>query len=426
MRILILALLSICIVTISCNKQGAFIYNYNKGLPLPSADTNHNFIITNYGARTNIADNATFIQKTINSCSAGGGGTVVIPQGNFLSGPITLKSNINLYFSKGSVLTALAYGAYPKSGDTVSVPSFITGTSIKNVKITGYGTIEGQGAPWWALIRQGSAIARPALVYFIKSKLIEVSGITLQNAPNVHLSIERGCDSTTINGITVNTPSTSPNTDGIDTWSPHINITNCNISDGDDNIAIDANSTNINVKGCTFGSGHGCSIGSFASNVTNVTVDSCTFSKTTNGIRIKSARGRGGLVSYIKYSNITMTGVANPIFLVSYYPSTPKTPAADSALPVTSSTPNYQHINFKNITITGSPNAGVIWGLPELSMSDIVFDNVNITATIGMKAYFLTGGLFQNGSTIKVSKGNAITTYNTTITGINLVTGLPQ
>jgi len=418
MRIIILLSIFACFVFISCVKP-------NLDNPL-IANRSKDFIITDFGASASDSDNAVYIQKTIDSCSKAGGGNVIIPGQTFLSGPINLKSNINLYLVNGAILKAIRYGVYPKSGDTVSVPHFIYSTGLTNVKITGSGVIEGQGNAWWAAYKANNSLARPALIYFIKSKSIEVSGITIQNAPNVHIVFNKSCDSANVIGVTINSPSSSPNTDGIDTWSPHINVTNCKISCGDDNIAIDNGSTNINVKGCTFGTGHGCSIGSFTANVAYVTVDSCTFSSTTNGLHIKSARGRGGMVQYISYSNSTLTNVTNPIMLESYYPKTPTTPAADSALPINSSTPNYQHINFKNITVTGSPNAGIFWGLPEQSINDVVFDNVNITATAGMKAYFLSNAVFKNGSTIKVTKGSAISTYNATITGINLTTGLPQ
>lgn len=71
-------------------------------------------------------------------------------------------------------------------------------------------------------------------------------------------------------------------------------------------------------------------------------------------------------------------------------------------------------------------SAKTIWGLPEVSISNIVFDNVQINASAGMKANFVTGAVFKNGSRITASSGNAITTYNASISGINLVTGAPQ
>jgi polygalacturonase len=121
-----------------------------------------------------------------------------------------------------------------------------------------------------------------------------------------------------------------------------------------------------------------------------------------------------------------MTNVPNPIYITSYYPSLPSSASSDPAQAVTSTTPNWKHIVLQNITITGSTNAGILWGLPELYISDIVFDNVKISATKGMVANFVTGAVFKNGSSITVSSGNAITTYKASITGINTTTGKAQ
>jgi polygalacturonase len=407
---------------ISCSKK----VSNGSSDSTPSSNTNTNtYIITNYGASTSLLDNTSFVQKTIDTCSAAGGGTVIVPAGTFLCGPVSLKSNITFKLESGAMLKALPYNSYPGAG-TSTVSSFINGNGVSNITITGTGAIEGQGADWWTAYKNDNSIARPSMIRVIKCTNVNISNITIQNAPNVHVSVERNCDTVNITDLTINSPSNSPNTDGIDTWAPNVNISNCNISDGDDNIAIDSYSSNIHIKNCAFGTGHGCSIGSYTSGVHDITVDSCTFNGTTNGIRIKSNRGRSGMVQNMTYTNITMTGVTNPIDIVAYYPKTPSTPTADSAQPITSTTPDYMNITLKNITITGSANAGTIWGLPEVSISNITFDNVQISASTGMKAYFVTGAVFKNGSRITTSSGNAITTYNASISGINLVTGAPQ
>ncbi|HEY4784952.1 MAG TPA: glycosyl hydrolase family 28 protein [Bacteroidales bacterium] len=392
------------------------------------------FNITSYGAvSSTTVDNTGAIQQTINTCSAAGGGIVVIPAGTFLSGPISMKNNINLQISAGATLTMLPYGSgngtvpgtYPNSGTTDDYTDFIYGKNITNIEVSGSGTIEGQGSDWWTAYKANNAISRPCMIRFDGCTNIAILGITLQNAPNVHITIGKSSSNATISGITINAPSTSPNTDGIDTWAPNIDINNCTIACGDDNIAMDSGSQNITIKHCAFGVGHGCSIGSYASGITNIKVDSCTFNGTTSGIRMKSNRTRGGVEQNLSYSNITMTGVTNPIYITSYYPSAPSSPSSDPAQAVTSTTPSWTHITLKNIIITGSSNAGILWGLPEQSISDIVLDNVKISATSGMKAYFVTGLIFKNGSSITVT-GNAITTYNASITGINLSTGKPS
>lgn len=391
------------------------------------------FPITNYGADVSAPDNAAAVQKAIDSCAAAGGGNVVVPAGTFLCGPLSMKSNCNLQLSKGAVLKLLPYGSgngivpgsYPNADTADSYADFIYGKKLTNVGISGQGTIEGQGADWWAAFKANSAMGRPGMVVFVGCTNIAIIGITLQNAPNVHIGIGKGSFNTTIADITINSPATSPNTDGIDTWSPDIAITQCTIACGDDNIAMDDQSRNVAIKNCTFGTGHGCSIGSFTETIDSIAVDSCTFNGTTAGIRMKTNRARGGTEQHLSYADITMTGVENPIYITSYYPSLPASPASDTAQPITATTPSWRHISLKNITIKGSTNAGILWGLPEQYITDVVFDNVQITASTGMKAYFVSGLVFKNGSSITASGGNAVTTYQASMSGVNPTTGKP-
>ncbi|WP_262920281.1 glycosyl hydrolase family 28 protein [Parabacteroides sp. FAFU027] len=390
------------------------------------------FLITNYGAiNSTTVDNTSAIQQAINACSTAGGGTVVIPAGTYLSGPLSMKNKVNLQISAGAVLKLLPYGSgngtvagtYPNSGTTNDYNDFIYGKNLNNIKISGTGTIEGQGSDWWTAYKANTSISRPCLIRFDGCSYVEITGITLQNAPNVHITIGKSGTNATISSVIIISPSTSPNTDGIDTWSPYVNILNCNIACGDDNIAMDSGSQYITVKNCTFGTGHGCSVGSYAANVGNIVVDSCSFSKTTSGIRLKTARDRGGVEQYFTYSNITMSGVTTPFYITSYYPKEPTSPGTDPAQAITSTTPTWQHINFQNITVTGSNSAGILWGLPEQSITDVVFDNVKISATTSMKAYYVKDLVFKNGSTITVNSGNALLTYSTNASGINQTTG---
>ena len=103
-----------------------------------------------------------------------------------------------------------------------------------------------------------------------------------------------------------------------------------------------------------------------------MTVDHLTMNGTTSGIRMKSARDRGGLVHNLTYSNITMTNVQNPVFITSYYPTLPTDPTTDTAMAITATTPIWQNITIKNLTATGSTNAGILWGLPEEKISVVI------------------------------------------------------
>jgi polygalacturonase len=381
-------------------------------VPLPSIPSG-TFNITSYGASTGSANNATAIQNAINAASTAGGGTVQVPSGTFLSGPITMKSKVNLNLASGATLKMLAYGTWP--GTTV----FISGSSLTDVEISGSGTIDGQGAAWWAAFAAKTITSRPQEVSLGNSTRVEITGITLINSPEEHIWVKGDTD-VTITGITINTTaSNAANTDGIDITATDAYLANDTIKAGDDNIAMGGKY--IDIENCTFGVGHGCSIGSITTGGASfITVHGCTFSGTTSGIRMKSERGRGGTVQYLAYNNNTMTSVPNPIWISSWYPANPdpSNPTTVSGGTVNSTTPIWKHIKIQNLTVSGSANGGTLYGLPEEYVSDVTFNNVKISATTGMRLYYCSSMVFSNGSSVSVSSGNPVTIYDATVTGI--------
>lgn len=383
-------------------------------VPLPSIPSG-TYNITSYGASTSSSNNATAIQNAIDAASAAGGGTVVVPSGTFLSGPITLASHINLNLASGAVLKMLPYGSWP--GNTV----FISASNCTDLEISGSGTIDGQGQAWWNAFASNSSLLRPQEVSLGNSTRVEITGIHLQNSPEEHIWVKGDTD-VTISGITIYTvpasgQSPAKNTDGVDITATNAYFINDNITCGDDNVAMGGKY--IDIESCTFGPGHGCSIGSITENgVSFVTVHGCTFNGTTSGIRLKSARGRGGVVQYLAYNNNTMTSVANPVWITSYYPSDPSDPTQDPGQTVTSTTPIWKHIKIQSLVATGSSNAGTLYGLPEEKISDVTFDNVQISATTGMRIYHASSIVFQNGSSVTVSSGYPVTIYDATVSGI--------
>ena len=386
-------------------------------VPLPTIGSG-SFNVTTYGAvGDGKTDNTTAIQAALTAAGAAGGGTVTVPSGTFLSGPIVISSSTRLELSSGAVLQMLPMASYPSA-----TTAFITsaGTS-HDIAITGSGTIDGQGQAWWDAFANDSSISRPQEVSLGKVTRVQVSGIRLQNSPEEHIWVKSDTD-VTITGITIATPGTSgksppKNTDGVDVSATGMFFCNNNIVAGDDNIAMGG--TNLYLGYSTFGVGHGCSIGSITQNgVSGVTVDHLTFDGTTSGIRMKSARDRGGTVQNLTYSNITMTNVQNPIFITSYYPTLPTDPSADTAMAVTATTPIWKNITIKNMTATGSTNAGILWGLPEEKIATVVFDDVKIQATTGMEIFHATGVSFTNGSSVTPKSGAAVTTYDAAVSGI--------
>jgi polygalacturonase len=387
-------------------------------VPLPTIPARA-FDVTTYGA---VGDNKTndtaAIQAALDAASSAGGGTVTVPAGTFLSGPIVIGSSTNLALASGAVLKMLPRASYPDA--TVA---FITATtsSAHDIAVTGSGTIDGQGQDWWDAFAADSSIDRPQEVNLGHVTRVQVSGIRLQNPPEEHIWVKSDTN-VTITGITISTLGTSgksppKNTDGVDVTATGMFFCNNNIAAGDDNIAMSG--TNLYIGYSTFGVGHGCSIGSITKNgVSGVTVDHLTMNGTTSGIRMKSARDRGGTVKDLTYTNVTMTNVQNPVYITSYYPDLPSDPTADTAMAVTATTPYWQNITIRNLTATGSTNGGIIWGLPEAKVSGLVFDNVKISANTGMEIFHATGVSFTNGSSVTPKSGAAVTTYDAAVTGL--------
>jgi polygalacturonase len=368
--------------------------------------------VKSYGATGNgSTKDTTAIQNAINACS--GGGTVDFPAGTYLTAPLfLLKNNITLNVESGaSILGSTTTSDYTvKSGETVatSILALINSDGVSGITITGSGVINGQGSGWWS--SGTSASNRPRLIEIAKGSNITVSNVTLENPGAMHLYLKS--DSyVTVDHITINSPSSSPNTDGIDpASSSHVTIENSSISDGDDNIAIKAEdagapSSNIIITNCTFGSGHGLSIGNdLAGGVSGVTVTSVTFNGTTNGLRIKSTRSTGGDISGVTYTGVTMTNVKYPIWFSGYYPDIPAD--GDPAQSVTSTTPYYHTITVKNMTATGATAAGYIVGVPEKPFTGITLNNVKIAAKTGLEVRNAAVTV-TNGTAMTVSSGSA-------------------
>lgn len=392
------------------------------------------FLITDYGASSSSLDNTVAIQKTIDVCTAAGGGVVVVPSGTFMCGPIVIKDKVNLVLEEGSILKALPYGegngvvegSYPNNGKQDRYAHLISGKRAQNIKVSGSGTIEGNGEAWWSAFRANRSIKRGCLIRFDDCKYVEISGIRLQNAPNVHITLGRGSSDITVRDIVIKAPDEAPNSDGIDVWAPNVSIYNCDISCGDDNIAMDSGTKNITIRKCTFGNGHGCSIGSYTTGIENVLVDSCSFKNTESAIRMKSNRSRGGGETNITYSNIVIDNVKKPIFITSYYPKTPKDVTEDTAEAVKPTTPSWSNITLRNIEISNCEYAGIIWGVPELPIRNVVLDNVKIQAQKGFEINYVSDISFINGSSVSVKKGDAIIVYKSDPKGINWRSGKPK
>ncbi len=267
---------------------------------------------------------------------------------------------------------------------------------------------------------------RPYMIKLQNCQRVWVHGVTLCNSPMFHF-VPQNCTDVTIEGITIRSPGDAPNTDGIDPSGWNFLIRDCTIDTGDDNIAVKPTGARtpgnryFTITNCTFLRGHGMSIGSGTSGgIEDLAVKGCRFDATDSGIRIKTSRGRGGLLQNLLYENLTMKAVRNPVYIIDWYPerNAPKDPATESAQPVTEQTPINQNIVIRNLTATDCPTAGTIRGLPEMPITNITFSNVSISATNGMKIYHAKGIRFLD-SKIEVAKGNRLALFNAAVEGLN-------
>lgn len=358
----------------------------------------HTFKITDFGAvGDGVATNTEMIQKAIDAANAAGGGTIQFPTGVFLSGPIRLYNNIGLHLETGSILRMLPLDKYP--GGTVSPANFISASKLHDVAITGSGVIDGQGIPWWPFARERGA-RRPRMISMDSCERVLIEKVTLTNSPMFHIAINGRTTDVTVRGVTIRAnPSSDPdnpghNTDACDVTGRRVLIQDCDVSVGDDNFTCGGGTSDVLITNCVYGFGHGVSIGSPTSGgISNFTVVNCTFNGTEQGIRIKSDRDRGGYLHNLSYMNLHMTNVEFPILIYASYMVTNRqyrgldkiTPAIAATYPrqeVGPRTPIYSDLVFSNITATVAPGhrAGLIWGLPEMAVTNVLLDKVEITA----------------------------------------------
>ncbi len=416
---------------------------------IPNRTTN---VVVSFGAKGDgTTDNAGSINAAITAIHNAGGGTVVIPANGtlstYLSDVITLTSSVNLQIDSGAMLKARPMAQFSNTDH------FIYATGASDVEISGSGTIDGNGADWWAAFAADSSISRPYMVYFNNNcHRVLIQDITLQNPPKMHIVFKGVDDNITIQRILINTTTETPfpakNTDGIDLVGTHCLVQNCTINAGDDNIALGSSgslsvSADILITNCTFGVGHGVSIGSnTAGGVSNLTVTACSFDGTDYGIRMKSdnrtsgGSGQGGVAQNLIYSNITMTNIVHgAIVIYSYYKEygTPDNidPATAAAQAVSSSTyPIWRNITISNVTASVADGgvAGIIWGRKEVPVTNLVMRTVNISAPSTFSVYnaqgiqFIDSQISVPGSTNTLNLYNADVTVTNSAANTNLVT----
>jgi polygalacturonase len=396
---------------------------------------NELYKITEYGAVSDGSVKCTeSINKAINICSANGGGTVLIPEGIFLTGPIHLKSNVNLHLEEGAILK---FSTSPsdylpavltrwEGVDCYNYSPFIYAYQQENIAITGKGILDGQSdnTHWWSwkdksasgektsiqnqsnsggrdrlmkynqnaipveerIFGEGNYL-RPPFIQIYQCKYILIEDVNIINSPfwAIHLLLS---ESIIVRGVHIN--STGPNNDGCNPEScKYVLIENCSFNTGDDCIAVksgrdndgrrwDIPSENIVIRNCEMREGHGgVTIGSETSGgCRNLFVTDCKMNspQLERAIRIKTNAERGGTIENIYIRNVEIGRVKEAVFKI------------DCIYETKSEQGNYppliQNIHLENITSQKSKYPVYLVGLTsfecikDIYLTHITFDGI--------------------------------------------------
>lgn len=344
---------------------------------VPPTFPDRDFDITDFGAVGDGRTDCTVaIKQAISACNESGGGRVVVPEGNFLTGAIHLKSNVNLHISENAtilfskdkkkflpvVLTRF------EGVECMNFSPLIYAYEQENVAVTGSGTLDGQAGlnDWWPwkggrddgwkdgepnqtrdraslfqMAEDGVPVRdrvfgdghylRPSFIQMYRSKNILIDGITIRRSPmwEIHPVLS---ENITVQNVSV--ISHGPNNDGCNPESSkYVLIRNSYFDTGDDCIAIKSGrnadgrrvnvaSENIVIQGCTMKDGHGgVVIGSeMTGSCRNVFVEDCTMDSPNldRALRIKSNSMRGGMVENIYMRNVTIGEVKDAVIRVNF------------------------------------------------------------------------------------------------------------
>lgn len=381
------------------------------------------------GSNDSTGMNTDAIAKAIDAAASKGGGTVYFPAGKYITGPIHFKSNITLFIDAGAELhfsddfdhyLPMVESRWEGTEVTNFSPLFYA-KDVENIAITGRGLIDGHGKKWWGFsevtirnqkegeetkwqnefkrlnkdvlapdlpgwVEQG--FLRPPFIQFLRCNNVQIKDIKIQNSPFWTVNPQY-CDNVTVDGVTIDNPP-SPNTDGINPEScSNVHIANCHISVGDDCITIksgkDRSGRKVNIPAenhtitnCTMLRGHGgVVIGSeMSGGVKNIVISNCIFDGTDRGIRIKTARGRGGVVENIRVSNIVMRNIRDQaIVLNMQYAKTGEEPVSER-------TPLFKNVYISDMAGTTN-RVGQILGLEEMPVENVSFNNINMQSKAG-------------------------------------------
>lgn len=369
-----------------------------------------------------VTKNSDAFKKAIAAAVAKGGGTVLVPAGRWVTGPIHLASNIHLHLAEGAELLfsqdfkdylPVVFSRW-EGLELMNYSPLVYAKDCENVAITGKGKLDGRGQTWWPWKKTQKDAAkrlydmasagtppekrifgtegdlRPSFIQTVSCKNVLIEGVTITSGPmwTIHPVYS---ENVIVRRVTVQTD--GPNNDGLNPdSSKNVLVEDSFFSTGDDCVVIKAGlnedgwrvgrpSENIVVRRLRGQRGHGgVVIGSeMSGGVKNVFVDDCEFVGTDRGLRIKSMRGRGGVIENIHYQNVRHVDLRLfDVEMTTFY-------ASSTLVPLTQKPPTIRGVHVKNVTGSGGKTAIEIVGLPEVAVQDVTFENVSLASDAGVR-----------------------------------------
>ena len=383
------------------------------------------FSANSYGAMGDGLKNSTkAIQQAIDSCSNGGGGVVTFSPGQYVTGAVFLKRDVDLRVPVGVTLLGSQDDA-----DYPSLPTRVAGIEMnwpaalinvndqKNVKISGGGVIDGRGEKWWdkywALRREYEPrglrwasdydAQRVRLMVIWKSSDVTIENLSLKRSGFWTIQVVYS-DHVTVDGIKIS-DNRGPSTDGVDIdSSSNVLVQHCDIDNNDDDICLKAgrDSDGLRVNRPTEYivirdniARHGGGVISFGSETSGGIRKVFAYHNrgvgTNEGIRFKSAKTRGGFVEDILIRDLTMENVALPFtFTLNWNPSysyatIPKemkeyppywTILATPVMPPERGICEFRNIVIEAVTVVGARRVFTAAGLPAKPITNVRWTNV--------------------------------------------------
>jgi polygalacturonase len=419
--------------------------------------------IVDHGA---IADGTTpataAIRAAIEACHAAGGGRVLVPAGDFLTGPIRLLSNVELHLVEDATLRFSTNPAdyLPavltrwEGLELYNYSPLIYAHEAENIAVTGKGTLDGQGEPWWpwkgrwkhrqdwathpqqqreardrliAQARDGVPVdqrvygegdfLRPNLFAPHSCRNVLIEGVTVRNSPMWHLNPVL-CTNVIVRGVTI--VGHGPNNDGCNPEScTDVLIEDCFFDTGDDCIAIKSGrnedgrrvgvpSSNLIIRNCTMKDGHGgVVIGSeISGGCRNVFVENCTMDSPNldRALRLKTNSYRGGTIENVFMRNVRIGQVRQAVVLCDFFYEEGAGGGHD---------PVVRNIVIENVTAGKSMHPLFLRGYESSPITDVVvrnsrFEGVSHPSVISHVKGLVFDNVFQNTGSKTDEWGNPV------------------